>query len=344
MSAPLIRITGAHKRYRGGERPALAGVDLDLTPGAVTALLGPSGSGKSTLLRAIAGLEELDAGEIRAGEEIWSGPGRHRPPEDRRIGMVFQDYALFPHLTALDNVGFGLRGADRRARAMAALEAAELGAKARAYPHELSGGEQQRVALARALAPRPDLVLLDEPFSGLDRRLRGELRERTLAALKSAGAASLIVTHDAEEAMACADRLALMREGRLIQTGVPAEVYLGPESEAAARLLGEVNIWSGAAEGGRLTTPVGDLATDAPDGSRLTALIRPEGLTLQAEADGPLTVLAARSLGADILVRFTAPDGSEWTARLRPPAGFAPGDGVTAILDPVFARLIAEES
>ena len=205
----VLSIRGAEHRYRA-DHAALAGADLDLRAGHITALLGPSGSGKSTLLRAIAGLERLDAGSIRLGETIWDDKQIHLPPEARRVGMVFQDYALFPHMTALANVAFGLSGADKKAHALAQLEVAELGHRAKAYPHELSGGEQQRVALARALAPHPAVVLLDEPFSGLDRRLRGELRERTVDTLRAARTTALIVTHDAEEAMAVADELAFV--------------------------------------------------------------------------------------------------------------------------------------
>ena len=340
MSAPLLTIAGARRAYVKG-KPAIDGVDLALQRGEITALLGPSGCGKSTLLKAIAGLERLDEGDIRtAGGEMWSGDGVHLPPEARRIGMVFQDYALFPHLDALRNVAFGLKGADRLERARAALEGIELAHKAGAYPHELSGGEQQRVALARALAPQPELVLLDEPFSGLDRRLRGELRETTLAALKAAGASALFVTHDAEEAMAAADRLALMRGGRIIQQGAPEELYLNPVSADAARLLGDVNVWEGVARGGVLDTPLGQIKTDAPDGARMQALIRPEAITLEPAEDGPLTVEAVRNLGADVMVFAHSPDGAVWRTRMRAPTRLHAGDRAKPLIDDDFVRAV----
>ena len=337
----ILTVRDAQRRF-GPDRPALSGADLDLRRGCVTALLGPSGSGKSTLLRAIAGLERLDGGEIRnATGEIWSGPGAHRPPEKRRVGMVFQDFALFPHLTALDNVAFGVAGPDRKQRAQAELDAAELGDRAGAYPHELSGGEQQRVALARALAPDPDVILLDEPFSGLDRRLRGETRERTVEALKASGAAALIVTHDPEEAMASADELALMSAGRVIQSGDPQSLYLAPADAVAARLLGDVNIHAGRVEKGVLSTPAGALASDLPDGAMAQALIRPQALELKADSDGPFTVEAVRSLGADAMVFLRLDDGTAWRARLAAPVTLKAGDRVAAQLNPIFASVTA---
>jgi iron(III) transport system ATP-binding protein len=341
MSETILTVTGARRAYVK-DKAAVDGVDLVLKRGEITALLGPSGCGKSTLLKSIAGLERLDAGEIRAADgALWSGGGTHLPPEARRIGMVFQDYALFPHLDALRNVAFGLKGADRLDRARAALEGIELADKARAYPHELSGGEQQRVALARALAPQPDLVLLDEPFSGLDRRLRGELRETTLAALKAAGTAALFVTHDAEEAMAGSDRLALMRGGKLIQDGAPEAVYLNPVSADAARLLGDVNVWEGAAKGGLLETPVGPVQTDAPDGARAQALIRPEAVSLASAQGATLTVEAVRSLGADVMVFVRDGDGMLWRTRMRAPTRLEAGAQVATALNSAFIRAVS---
>ena len=287
-----LAVDGAVVSFAPG-RPAVDGADLGLTCGRITALLGPSGSGKSTLLRAIAGLERLDAGSVRFEGRIWSGEGVHLEPENRRCGVVFQDYALFPHLTALDNVAFGLRGlsrAQKREAALARLEAVELARRARAYPHELSGGEQQRVALARALAPGPDVMLLDEPFSGLDRRLRGELRETTAEALRASEAATLIVTHDAEEALALADSIALMSEGRIIQHGAPDALYLKPNCLAAARLLGPVEAFDARVASGRADTSLGTVSADAfQDGAPVQVLVRPEGVVVaRADADGAL--------------------------------------------------------
>ncbi|PWE17085.1 ABC transporter ATP-binding protein [Marinicauda salina] len=327
------------------DRPAVDAADLRLTCGRVTALLGPSGSGKSTLLRAIAGLETLESGEIRFGGQPWSGPGAHLPPEARRCGVVFQDYALFPHLTALDNVAFGLRGLSREARrnrARARLESVELGDRAGSYPHELSGGEQQRVALARALAPDPDVVLLDEPFSGLDRRLRRTLRDTTLNALRQAETASLIVTHDAEEAMAVADEIALMSAGRIIQSGPAEALYLAPVSETAGHLLGDLEVFETRVADGRAETPLGPVeAKGFSDGDSVKVLVRPEGVIVGRAADAGVL--------ADIVERRPA-GGSVWlVCRLengRVVRALAPvtetaraGDAVRLRLDARFASV-----
>ncbi len=336
----VLSIRGAEHRYRA-DHAALAGADLDLHAGRITALLGPSGSGKSTLLRAIAGLERLDAGSIRLGDTIWNDSHTHLPPEARRVGMVFQDYALFPHMTALANVAFGLSGLDKKARALAQLEAAELGHRARAYPHELSGGEQQRVALARALAPQPAVVLLDEPFSGLDRRLRGELRERTVDTLRAARTTALIVTHDAEEAMAVADQLALMDAGRIIQTGAPDDVWMNPVSATAAKLLGDVEIIASRVSGGQAETPFG--AVDAPGlaaGQPVSVLIRPRAFMLTPDENGGFTITRRRSAGPHLNHRFAGATG-EWTAQTPAPSALAEGDRVNVVLDPVYVRVVA---
>lgn len=339
MSEVILEVRGAQRHYTA-DAPALADASLDLKAGQLLALLGPSGSGKSTLLRCIAGLERLDAGTIRQGETLWGGPGTHLAPEARRAGMVFQDYALFPHMTALANVAFGLKGPNKRARAAAQLEAAELGHKADAFPHELSGGEQQRVALARALAPEPAIILLDEPFSGLDRRLRAELRERTLDRLKQAGTAALLVTHDAEEAFALADEIALMDAGRIVQTGTPDEVWLNPVSAAAARLVGDVGVHSGIVTAGLVNTPLGNLPSDLPDGRAVHALFRPEALHVIADSDGPLRVTRRRPTGGQLSLVLTAADGSQWTAQTTSPSPIGEGDRVRVELNPQFLRVV----
>lgn len=337
----VLSIRGAQRRYVRGQA-ALDGADLDLHAGRITALLGPSGSGKSTLLRAIAGLERLDGGEIRLGDTVWSGPKTHRPPEARRVGMVFQDYALFPHLTALANVAFGLKGPDAAARAQAQLDAAELGHKAKSYPHELSGGEQQRVALARALAPSPAIVLMDEPFSGLDRRLRHELRDRTVDTLRAAGATALIVTHDADEAMALADELALMESGKVIQTGPPDTVWMGPVNAVAARLLGDVEVIEARAETGRAGTPLGFV--DAPgfaDGTPLHVLIRPQAIVLALTEDGGFTVTRRRFAGTHLEIGLADASGRRWHSHIPAPSPIGEGDRVSVMLDPAYVTVVA---
>ena len=337
-----LTVRGACRTF-AGEHAALKGADLDLRPGRVTALLGPSGSGKSTLLRAIAGLEQLDSGEIRFGNTAWSEAGTHLPPEQRKVGLVFQDYALFPHMNALDNVAFGLAGSDRKARAMVQLEAAELGDKARKFPHELSGGEQQRVALARALAPKPQVMLLDEPFSGLDRRLRSAVRARTVAALKRAGAAALIVTHDAEEALDVADTLALMLDGVIVQTGTPEDVWFKPVSAAAARLLGDANILSGQVEAGRVETPFGALACqDITPGTLVDVIIRPAGLTV-AEGD-TFEVVESRYAGAERQLSLKAADGTLWHANAPAATPLRAGDRTGLQLETAFTHIVENRS
>jgi iron(III) transport system ATP-binding protein len=309
----VITIEAVHKRY--GAREAVAGVDLILEPGRITCLLGPSGCGKSTLLRLIAGLEPLDGGRILAGENLLSGDGAHVPPEARDVGFVFQDYALFPHMTVEDNVGFGLRRAtpaDRRARVARQLEAARIAHRAKAYPHTLSGGEQQRVALARVLAREPAAILLDEPFSGLDGQLKSQVREELAATLRSAGAAVLLVTHDPEEALLIADSLALMDAGAILQGGNPRDVYLRPVSVAAAHMLGQVNILDGQAADGVALTAFGSIPCDHSGPVRVAA--RPEAFVVSDRGrsarvvdvrfTGPAVAVTLQAEGVTALARF----------------------------------------
>ena len=263
---------------------AVDGLSLVVAAGRIGCLLGPSGSGKTTVLRCIAGFEHPDAGEVLAGGERLSGPGVWVPPERRRIGMVFQDYALFPHLDAFGNAAFGLRGlpaVDRRRRAMEMLELVGLADHARKMPHELSGGQQQRVALARALAPRPRLVLLDEPFSNLDAEVRMDLAQHVRTALLAEGATSLLVTHDQREAFAIADEIGVMRAGRLEQWDAPWRLYHSPATRFVADFVGEGAFIEGTVLGpGRVSTELGvvegQLTLDRPVGTRVDLLLRPD--------------------------------------------------------------------
>lgn len=319
---------------RFGDRLAVDRVSLTLTPGRVTALLGPSGCGKSTLLRLIAGLEPLDGGEIRLDGETLADARRSRPPERRRIGLVFQDHALFPHMTALDNVAFGLKGgrAERRAAALAWLERVGLGDRARAWPHALSGGQQQRVALARALAPEPRALLLDEPFSSLDPHLRAEVRDEVSQTLRASGAAVLLVTHDAGDAMRMADDLLLMDRARILQSGSPEVCYRRPVSLTAARLLGDVQLIRGARRDGRIATPFGTLDGAGPDGPA-RVMCRPEAL-VPAEGGMAVRVAAVAFAGARRDVTLEAESQSLVMATDQ---AVRPGETLRVRLDPTLA-------
>jgi iron(III) transport system ATP-binding protein len=315
-----------------GATRALDAMSLSAEAGRVLALLGPSGSGKSTILRLVAGLEPVDAGEVRIGSELVSTPSRTLAPEARRVGMVFQDYALFPHLSAAENVAFGLdklARAEREAAALHWLDRVELRARAHAYPHELSGGEQQRVALARALAPNPRAVLLDEPFSGLDAVLRAELRDASLAALAEARVTTLFVTHDAEDALQIADSIAILKAGKVLQQASPREVYDKPASLDAAAALGPVNAYFGRVESGAVATPFGAVrAQHLGEGAAAHVAVRIEQMRLSP--GGPVRVLDVRPHGASDVVRLSA-DGVVWRALT--PRQSALGETVTVAFE-----------
>jgi iron(III) transport system ATP-binding protein len=293
-----------------GAVKALDDVSLSLEAGKVLALLGQSGSGKSTLLRVLAGLERLDAGEVYADGRLVSDKHTTIPPEKRPLGMVFQDYALFPHLTALGNVAFGLSHLgkpERRALAASWLDRVGLGDRGGAFPHELSGGEQQRVALARALAPSPRAILMDEPFSGLDPHLRTDLQSSMLATLAEAGVAALIVSHDTEEALAVADQVAIIEHGRILQSGLPNDVFAAPKSLEAARALGAVWSLEARAQNGRVETNLGTF-TSAFDGP-VVVCSRPEATRVTASEAGAFRVVDRRGVGRFLTLRLQSITG-----------------------------------
>ena len=301
--------------------PGVAALDrlsLTVEAGHIGCLLGPSGSGKSTALRAIAGFERPDDGKILAGGELLSGPDTWVSPERRRIGMVFQDFALFPHLDASANVAFGLRDVERSARQRRARELLELvglGAEATRYPHELSGGQQQRVALARALAPRPRLVLLDEPFSNLDADVRTELAQAVRAALIAEGATALLVTHDQREAFAIADEIGVLRAGRLEQWDTPWKLYHSPGTRFVADFVGEGSFIPGTVIGtGRVTTELGviegQLTREQPPGTFVDLLLRPDDVIHDDASELRAEVVERAFRGAQFRYTLRLPSGA----------------------------------
>lgn len=299
MAETLLTVRGLSKRFVPSAPPVVDDVSLSLERGEILVLLGPSGCGKTTTLRMIGGLTRPDAGEIRmAGRCLSTITASRRielPPERRGIGMVFQDYALFPHLSVLKNVAFGASG-PRRERLRVAremLDRVRMAELADRRPHELSGGQQQRVALARSLAPSPSLILLDEPFSNLDAELRKGLRQEVRALLRETETAAILVTHDQEEALSFADRVVVMRDGRVEQSGRPETVYRQPATAFVATFLGGMNLIRVRADGStRAASPLGPAPLDRPAEGTVWVAIRPEQLTLEAIA-GPAAQTAA---------------------------------------------------
>jgi iron(III) transport system ATP-binding protein len=275
-----VRAQGLTRRYN--DMDAVADLTLDVYEGELFAILGASGSGKTTSLRLIAGFERADGGSLELFGAPVAGPSKHVPPERRHVGMVFQDYALFPHMSVATNIAYGLpRGAARDIRVRELLALAGLEGLGDRRIHDLSGGEQQRVALARALAPAPQLLLLDEPFSNLDAALRTQVRAEVRAILRRAGATAILVTHDQEEALSIADRIAFMHSGRIEQVGTPDEVYQHPSTLHAAEFIGDANVYRHGVKRGVIATAFGEL--EAPPGaSHAAVVIRPEDLQIQA--------------------------------------------------------------
>ncbi|MER6459958.1 ABC transporter ATP-binding protein [Streptomyces sp. NPDC001228] len=319
-------------RREFGTTVALDGLDLTVRPGEFLALLGPSGCGKTTALRMLAGFEHPDSGAVLVdGEDVTSVPA-HR----RDAGMVFQSYSLFPHLNAVDNVAFGLRmrkvrTSERRARAAELLELVGLGDKGERFPHQLSGGQQQRIALARALALRPRVLLLDEPLSALDAKVRLTLREEIRRLQQELGITTLFVTHDQEEALSMADRVAVMRAGRLEQCAEPAELYGRPATPFVAEFVGTMSRIPGTVEDGLVEVLGQRLPLDgpAPQAREVDVLVRPEAVRVRADATGDATVVATAFLGAVVRVTVRLADGTEAKADL--PAHEAAGLGAGAV-------------
>ena len=308
-----------HEFSRGA--PTLQDVSVAAEPGEVLCLLGPSGSGKSTLLRIAAGLERQTRGRVFLNGSEIAGPSVFAPPEKRSIGLVFQDFALFPHLTILENVRFGLTALSRdeaRKEAMISLERVGLAHYADAYPNILSGGEQQRVALARAIAPRPAVLLMDEPFSGLDSRLKDSVRAETLAILHQSRATAIVVTHDAEEAMRMGDRIALLRDGRLVQVGTGQDLYNSPATLFAAGFFSELTVFDARVSDGAADTPLGRFpAPGMADGAEASVAFRLSAFDVsQTHGATPARVISRRFLGVVELLELAVP-GADRPVRAR---------------------------
>jgi iron(III) transport system ATP-binding protein len=307
--------------------PVLKGVDLDVPAGTVVALLGPSGCGKTTLLRAIAGLEHPDSGAVQLGGRTMSDPTTWRSPESRRIGMVFQDWALFPHLSVARNVGFGLTRSERRSgRVLEALELVGLTRFADRMPATLSGGQQQRVALARALANRPAAVLLDEPFSNLDATLRTQIRVDVQRLLRDLGVTALFVTHDQEEAFVMGEIVAVMFDGVVVQQARPAELYDAPSTRSVAEFIGDANFLPGVASGSIVETPLGKIELRADESGAVEVLARPEHV--HVEAGDAATIEDIEFYGHDAVYIVRPDEGRSIRVRVLRTPEFGPGDRV----------------
>ena len=352
QSIPALAVRDITKSF--GDTVAVRAASFQVHRGEIVALLGPSGCGKSTTLRLLAGFERTDRGIVQINGETAVGPGVWRPPESRRIGMVPQDFALFPHLSVAENIAFGLPDGHRAwwtrpfrrlrrtqtpARVYRMLNLVGLDDFAGRYPHELSGGEAQRVALARALAPEPAAVLLDEPFSNLDQNLRASLRLAMRNILKAANTAAVFVTHDREEALSFADRVAVMREGRIEQIGAPDDIYYRPETRFIGTFVGDANILPGQTIRGGAQTELGFVLLTNPrsetTGETIDVLLRPEQLALKpCQDDGPdcANVISSEYYGHDQVVRVRLRSGAEVEARLRTEVVWQPDDPVDVIV------------
>jgi iron(III) transport system ATP-binding protein len=316
-----LELAGVRQRY--ARQPVLDGVDLRVVEGSFTAVLGESGSGKTTLLRVIAGFERIESGVVKLGATVFDDGRNALPPERRQIGYVPQDGALFPHLRVAANVAFGLRRRAGRREVSALLEAVGLSGLERRYPHQLSGGQQQRVALARALAIEPEVVLLDEPFSALDAALRATVRREVAQILRARGTTTVLVTHDQDEALSMADRVAVLRDGRVVAEAQPEEMYRAPLDAALAGFLGEANLLPGVVAGGVASTPLGRLvlqdgvtASWPPAAADAVVLVRPEQLEVRSRSAAPAgggiqaQVVDRAFFGHDAVLRVLLPVGA----------------------------------
>ena len=322
-----LRCSNLTRRFAGVT--AVNGASLEVETGTLLALLGPSGCGKTTLLRLIAGLDRPHAGTIEVDGRVVESTGEHVPPERREVGLVFQEYALFPHLSVADNVAFGLsRGPDRAGRVEEMLSQVGLDGLGTRMPHELSGGQQQRVALARALAPGPRLIMLDEPFSNLDPSLRGGVRREVRRVLRAAKATAIIVTHDQEEALSLADAVAVMMDGRILQQAPPAELYRRPASRRVAEFIGDINVIEGRAIGRAVVCDLGTISVLDDLYGPADVLIRPEALQLTEDPGGQAVQVGRSFFGHDQMINLRFDSGLRLSSRVGPTFTFRRGSRV----------------
>ncbi|PSB05031.1 ABC transporter ATP-binding protein [Merismopedia glauca] len=314
---PILELEGVTKSFSAEQVPAVADLSLSVPPGDILGLLGPSGCGKTTLLRLIAGFERPNLGKIQIGGQVVASESKWIPPEQRQLGMVFQDYALFPHLTVLENIGFGLQNigkVEANQRITEAIALVGLKGLEKRYPYELSGGQQQRVALARALAPRPKLILLDEALSNLDRQVRDRLREEVRHILKSAGISAVFVTHDQQEALAISDLVAVMRQGHLEQWGTPESIYTKPASRFVASFVTQANFLAAKRLSADLwETEIGcfELPQNYVNGDTGELMIRQEDLILKADPEGKVRICDRQFLGREYRYCLQTSSGKE---------------------------------
>ena len=339
MTGPVVRCSGISKRF--GDVLALDDVSFELDPGEILSILGASGSGKTTLLRLIAGLESPDGGEIRVQSRRAPGCAAHLPPERRNVGLVFQEYALFPHLTVAENVAFGLKGLPRqekRRRLAEVIDLVRLTGFEDRYPYELSGGQQQRVALARTLAPQPAAILLDEPFSSLDAGMRSEMRHEVESILRKNDVATIFVTHDREEAFAIADRVGVLVDGRLDQLDDPDAVYHMPATASVARLAGTCDLLRGVVRNGLMVTEIGEVSYATrngplPDDAEVDLMVRSDDFRVVPDPEGASMIEAREFRGDATILVIATPLGARLHCRQRPSSALRPGTTVTLVPD-----------
>jgi|TARA_B100001996_G_scaffold305432_1_gene246508 iron(III) transport system ATP-binding protein len=322
----IIRARSLEKSY--GDETVLTDFNLDVWKGSIFGILGVSGSGKTTALRLLAGFENPDSGIIEMYDKIVYDEETNIPPEERNIGMVFQDYALFPHLNVEKNIGFGLTSKDiNKGRLEEVLEMCNLKKYRNKFPQDISGGQQQRVALARALAPKPDVVLLDEPFTSLDAHMARDLRDEVVSLLRETETTAILVTHDQEEALSVCDIVSVLEEGKVMQSATPQEIYLNPVSQNVANSVGDPNILKGFSRNGRVETALGTFVS-AYEGA-LDVSIRPECIELSLDSKGAYVVKECIFYGHDQVVSFENSAGQIFRSRSLPSTIFESGDKIS---------------